>query len=166
MLQRLPAAHPERLRRLHLPVRDRLDAGPVVFGLIRRVVQSQPQQRSREGRQPDDGGDRDLWAVDSAGQRRAEDGEVSALDLMAVETSLTGHLHGQLNVLPLRADAPIYIDRAHRPDFASRTQLAQLRSVTLKPGEKLHFRYRVVIHPGDLTDAHIADLYKSYSLEK
>ena len=43
----------------------------------------------------------------------------------------------QLNVLPLRADAPIYIDRAHRPDFASRTQLAQLRSVTLKPVYRL-----------------------------
>lgn len=51
----------------------------------------------------DDGGDRDLWAADSAGPRRAEDGELSALDLMAVETSLTGHLHGQLNVLPLSA---------------------------------------------------------------
>lgn len=50
---------------------------------------------------PDDGGDRDLWAVDSAGQRRAEDGDLSALDMMAVETSLTTHLHGQLNVLPL-----------------------------------------------------------------
>ena len=52
---------------------------------------------------PEDGGDRDLWAADSAGQRRAEDGEVSALDLMAVETSLTSHLHSQLNVLPLGA---------------------------------------------------------------
>lgn len=51
----------------------------------------------------EDGGDRDLWAADSAGQRRAEDGEVSALDLMAAETSLTSHLHGQLNVLPLGA---------------------------------------------------------------
>ncbi len=50
---------------------------------------------------PDDGGDRDLWAADSAGQRRAEDGELSALDLMAVETSLTTHLHVQLNVLSL-----------------------------------------------------------------
>lgn len=46
--------------------------------------------------------DRDLWTADgSAGQRRAEDGELSALDLMAVETSLNDHLHGQLNVLPL-----------------------------------------------------------------
>ena len=52
---------------------------------------------------PDDGGDRDLWSADSAGQRRAEDGELSALDMMAVETSLTAHLHGQLNVLPLSA---------------------------------------------------------------
>ena len=46
--------------------------------------------------------DRDLWAADSgAGLRRAEDGELSALDLMAVETSLNDHLHVQLNVLPL-----------------------------------------------------------------
>ena len=49
----------------------------------------------------EDGSDRDLWTADSAGQRRAEDGELSALDMMAVETSLTTHLHGQLNVLPL-----------------------------------------------------------------
>lgn len=51
----------------------------------------------------DDGeNDRDLWAADgSTGLHRAEDGELSALDMMAVETSLTSHLHGQLNVLPL-----------------------------------------------------------------
>lgn len=51
----------------------------------------------------DDGGnDRDLWAADgSAGTRKAEDGELSALDMMAVETSLNTHLHGQLNVLTL-----------------------------------------------------------------
>ncbi|HEY8877446.1 MAG TPA: RNA polymerase factor sigma-54 [Roseateles sp.] len=52
---------------------------------------------------PDDGGDRDLWTADSAGPRRAEDGELSALDMMAVETSLSTHLRGQLNVLPLSA---------------------------------------------------------------
>lgn len=46
--------------------------------------------------------DRDLWAADGgSGLRRAEDGELSALDMMAVETSLTSHLHGQLNVMPL-----------------------------------------------------------------
>lgn len=33
----------------------------------------------------------------------------------------------------------------------------------LAPGEKLHFRYRVVIHPGDATDAHLSDLYASYA---
>ena len=32
-------------------------------------------------------------------------------------------------------------------------------SVTLKPGEKLHFKYRVVVHPGD-TD--IAKLWSEY----
>jgi RNA polymerase sigma-54 factor len=49
----------------------------------------------------EEGSDRDLWAADGAGLRRAEEGELSALDMMAVETSLTTHLHGQLNVLPL-----------------------------------------------------------------
>ncbi|HVW87803.1 MAG TPA: PmoA family protein [Bryobacteraceae bacterium] len=39
-------------------------------------------------------------------------------------------------------------------------------SVTLKPGEKLHFRYRVVIHPGDTESAHIADLYQQYAAKK
>lgn len=46
--------------------------------------------------------DRDLWAADGgSGTRRAEDGELSALDLMVVETALNDHLHSQLNVLPL-----------------------------------------------------------------
>lgn len=33
----------------------------------------------------------------------------------------------------------------------------------LAPGGKLHFRYRVVIHPGSQADAKIADLYASYA---
>lgn len=46
--------------------------------------------------------DRDLWQAEgTGGLRRAEDGELSALDMMAVETSLNDHLHGQLNVLTL-----------------------------------------------------------------
>jgi RNA polymerase sigma-54 factor len=46
--------------------------------------------------------DRDLWQADGGGgMRRAEDGELSALEMMAVETALNTHLHGQLNVLPL-----------------------------------------------------------------
>lgn len=50
----------------------------------------------------DDGNDRDLWQADSGSRlRRAEDGEISALDMMQVETSLNAHLHSQLNVLPL-----------------------------------------------------------------
>jgi RNA polymerase sigma-54 factor len=46
--------------------------------------------------------DRDLWFADGGcGMRQAEDGELSAMEAMAVETSLNTHLHGQLNVLPL-----------------------------------------------------------------
>jgi RNA polymerase sigma-54 factor len=50
----------------------------------------------------DTGNDRDLWQADGgSGLRRAEDGELSALETMTVETPLNVHLHGQLNVLPL-----------------------------------------------------------------
>ena len=52
--------------------------------------------------EPVDGDDRALWQADRAGlMRRAEDGDLSAMDMMAVETTLAMHLHGQLNVLPL-----------------------------------------------------------------
>ena len=48
-------------------------------------------------------GERDSWQADgfSSAARRSDDGDVSPMDLMAVETSLTAHLHSQLNVLPL-----------------------------------------------------------------
>ncbi|HCC56717.1 MAG TPA: hypothetical protein DEQ47_05545 [Solibacterales bacterium] len=36
-------------------------------------------------------------------------------------------------------------------------------SLQLKPGETLHFRYRVVIHPGSAQQAKIADQYASYA---
>lgn len=36
-------------------------------------------------------------------------------------------------------------------------------SLTLAPGETLRFRYRVVIHPGDVRSAHIARLYEDYA---
>jgi hypothetical protein len=44
-----------------------------------------------------------------------------------------------LTVLPLRADAPIYLPREHRPDFAGKPQLAELKAVKVVPV------YRVVI---------------------
>lgn len=52
--------------------------------------------------EPEGGGDRELWQAEmGTGSRRADAGEVSALDLMAVETSLSAHLQAQINVLPL-----------------------------------------------------------------
>ena len=38
-----------------------------------------------------------------------------------------------LQVLPLRADAPIYLPKEARPDFGGKPQLAELRGVTLTP---------------------------------
>ncbi|HXD06413.1 MAG TPA: RNA polymerase factor sigma-54 [Burkholderiaceae bacterium] len=47
-------------------------------------------------------GERDSWQADGyPGLRRSGDGDTSAMDMMAVESSLSAHLHGQLNVLPL-----------------------------------------------------------------
>jgi len=39
-------------------------------------------------------------------------------------------------------------------------------SMTIEPGNKLHFRYRVVIHTGDTASAKIAELYKEYAGRK
>jgi len=38
-----------------------------------------------------------------------------------------------LTVLPLRADAPIYLPREHRPDFAGQAQIARLRGLKAVP---------------------------------
>jgi beta-galactosidase len=42
-----------------------------------------------------------------------------------------------LSVLPLRADAPIYLPAEYRPDFFGKTQIARLNKVTLTPVYKL-----------------------------
>ncbi len=50
----------------------------------------------------DSANDRDLWQADMGrGAAGSDDGEMSALDMMAVETSLNDHLHSQLNLLQL-----------------------------------------------------------------
>ena len=52
----------------------------------------------------DGASDRDIWQADSgagSGTRHDDGGEMSALDLMAVEVPLNSHLHGQLNLLQL-----------------------------------------------------------------
>ena len=52
----------------------------------------------------DSASDRDIWQADTgagSGTRHDAGGDMSALDMMAVETPLNTHLHGQLNLLPL-----------------------------------------------------------------
>jgi hypothetical protein len=38
--------------------------------------------------------------------------------------------------------------------------------IVVEPGKPLRFRYRVVIHPGDVNSANIAELYKAYARTK
>jgi RNA polymerase sigma-54 factor len=57
---------------------------------------------SHDLRDDDRDDDRDLWQADaSSGLRHAEDGALSALEMMAADTSLADHLHGQANLLAL-----------------------------------------------------------------
>jgi len=39
-------------------------------------------------------------------------------------------------------------------------------SLSVEPGHPLRFRYRVIIHPGDVKEAHIADLFNAYKAGK
>jgi RNA polymerase sigma-54 factor len=49
-----------------------------------------------------DHGERESWQADGySSMRRSDDSDVSPMDLMAVETTLSAHLHSQLNVMPL-----------------------------------------------------------------
>lgn len=51
---------------------------------------------------PDMESDRDLWQPGvTVGRGLGGDGDTSAMDMVAADTSLRQHLHGQLNVLPL-----------------------------------------------------------------
>ncbi|MDL2337731.1 MAG: RNA polymerase factor sigma-54 [Pseudomonadota bacterium] len=55
-----------------------------------------------EGFDGDNDNDRDLWRADGvSSSQHADDSDGSAMNLMAVETSLNTHLHGQLDLLPL-----------------------------------------------------------------
>jgi RNA polymerase sigma-54 factor len=83
-----------------LPLASDADAPTAFDAPLTTVGAEEPDHHDKPG--ADDSSDRDLWQADSASRlRRAEDGDVSALDMMAVETTLNTHLHGQLNVLPL-----------------------------------------------------------------
>jgi RNA polymerase sigma-54 factor len=55
-----------------------------------------------DGMSDERGDDRELWQVDApSSQRPAGDGDLSALDMMAVETPLNAHLNAQLDLQPL-----------------------------------------------------------------
>ncbi|RZL35615.1 MAG: RNA polymerase sigma-54 factor [Rubrivivax sp.] len=82
---------------------------------------------------PDDGADRDLWLEDpGAGGRKADDGEPSAMEMMAVDTPLNTHLHGQINLLTLPemdlALARVIIESLDDDGYL-RTSLAELQDV-------------------------------------
>jgi RNA polymerase sigma-54 factor len=94
-------------------VRDKLGSNPFLEGeegddgaadgsAAAPDMPSSLSERADNDAEPDRGNDRDLWQADgSNGVRRAEEGELSALETMAVETSLNDHLHSQLHLLQL-----------------------------------------------------------------
>jgi RNA polymerase sigma-54 factor len=87
--------------------------------------------------------DRDLWQADAGlGPNRAEDGEGSVLDMMAVEVSLAEHLHAQLGVMVLSerdlALARCIVDSLDDDGYL-RTDLDELLEVeVMDPPVELH----------------------------
>ena len=95
-----------------------------------------------DGLSDDRGDDRDLWQADGLSlSRQAGDGELSALDMMAVETPLNAHLAAQLDLQPL-ATRELWMARAIveslDDDGYLRTPLAELcELVVLDPPVRL-----------------------------
>lgn len=54
-----------------------------------------------------------------------------------------------VSVLPLRADAPIYLPKEARPDFAGKTQIATVRGVSVIPVYQLRVTPQIKISTGD-----------------
>lgn len=59
------------------------------------------------------------------------------LCLMVASSALHSETLLTLSVLPLRADAPVYLSRQARPDFGGEQQLAVLRGVKVTPVYRL-----------------------------
>jgi RNA polymerase sigma-54 factor len=92
----------------------------------------------------DSASDRDIWQADAgtgSGARNGEGSDMSALDMVAVETPLNTHLHGQLNLLPLMSRDLLLartIVESLDDDGYLRTPLADLLDVAaLDPGATL-----------------------------
>jgi beta-galactosidase len=66
-----------------------------------------------------------------------------------------------LSVLPLRADAPVYIPKEGRPDFGGKAQLAALRGVKLTPV------YRLSVNPACRSSCDVSNTFpKTVALTK
>jgi RNA polymerase sigma-54 factor len=87
---------------------DEAEGGPRLNDADGAVDGAEPEGRADAMGEPwdsvrrDGGDDRDMWMQDgAAGRRAATEGELSAMELTASETTLAMHLHGQLNVMAL-----------------------------------------------------------------
>lgn len=77
-------------------------AAPPASGETASADEAPSTHEAYDAVQFDGGDDRSLWISDGLGSgRRLEEGEGSAMELTAADTTLAMHLHGQLNLLPL-----------------------------------------------------------------
>ncbi|MFC0166749.1 beta-galactosidase [Pseudoduganella danionis] len=136
-------------------VREAQEAPPVVIGgAARAAIQPAPESfkaaaawRINVPQEQLRGLDDALLQIDFvgdigrlfAGTRMLDDWYYSGypwqVSLRSPQTAATGPL--TVAVLPLRADAPIYLPREARPDFGAASQIAQLRSVSVLPVYRL-----------------------------
>ncbi|MYN05831.1 beta-galactosidase [Pseudoduganella aquatica] len=145
VFQAFDAKLPERrLEAKITPVREAKNIGPVVVGgLAHAAVQPIPESfRNAAAWRIDlpQGEKNALVELDFVGDigrlfngtRMLDDWYYSGYGWQfAVEHAGKGPL--ALSVLPLRADAPIYLPKEGRPDFGGKQQVAQLRGVKITP---------------------------------
>jgi hypothetical protein len=153
VFQSFEASVPSRqVRATVTPVREAQGAGPVAVGTgrARGALEPEPESfRSAAAWTIDipksqlEGLDEALLNIDFVGDVGRLFSGVRMLDdwyysgyawqygLRRTGASLDGPL--TVTVVPLRADAPIYIDKEARPDFGGKAQLAELRKVSVTP---------------------------------
>jgi RNA polymerase sigma-54 factor len=81
---------------------DDVESEPIIVAQQGAEPPQQDQQHADTPTPDYTDSDRDLWQAESgSAARRVDDADLSAMEMMAVETSLNTHLHNQLNLLSL-----------------------------------------------------------------
>ncbi|HEX7641932.1 MAG TPA: beta-galactosidase [Burkholderiaceae bacterium] len=147
MFQTIDADLPQRQPEAQVAaLRPALPAAPIMRGgLAQAALQPLPEQFKAAAAWtvtlPKSGGPEDILQIDFtgdigrlfAGTRLIDDWYYNGQSWQVALANVPHDDKLTLTVLPLRADAPIYLPREHRPDFAGQPQAARIDRVAVLP---------------------------------